>query len=319
MDVSEGEGRIKIFALANARGAAVRVTNYGAIVLSVRVPDRSGQTANVVLGYETVEEYARDTRYTGAVVGRCANRIANARFAVEGVTYRVTANAGSHHLHGGRKGFDKMEWSPRESRDGASLVLTYTSPDGEEGYPGTLRTLVTYTLTDQSELIVDYRATTDRPTHVNLTQHSYFNLAGSAGGDVLGHLLQIHADAVTPVDDTLIPTGAIAPVAGTDFDFRALTAIGARRGGRYDVNFVLNRSAPEPVHAARLVDSGSGRTLDVHTTEPGLQLYTGYPRGVCLETQHYPNSPNQGNFPSTLLRPESQYRSRTIFTFGVER
>jgi aldose 1-epimerase len=319
MDVSEGESAIKIFTLTNRGGVTVRLTNYGAIVLAVRVPDGDGTLGDAVIGYDSVEEYARDTRYVGAVVGRYANRIANARCTIDGVTYGLTANDGPHHLHGGRTGFGKVVWraAPFESNDRRGVVLAYTSPDGDEGYPGTLETRVTYTLTDRTELIVEYRATTDKTTPVNLTQHSYFNLAGSGG--VLGHRLQINADAMTPVDRTLIPTGTIVPVAGGPLDFRSPTVIGARRDGLYDQNFVLNRADGELVHAARLVEPRSQRTLDVHTTEPGLQLYTGYVRGVCLETQHYPNSPNEANFPSTLLRPGREYRSRTIFTFGVER
>jgi aldose 1-epimerase len=210
-------------------------------------------------------------------------------------------------LHGGRKGFDKVVWDAK--LDGSSLELSYTSVDGEEGYPGTLQARVVYTLTDRNELVVEYVATTDKPTPVNLTQHSYFNLAGQ--GEIFDHLLQIDADAITPVDDTLIPTGEIMPVEGTGFDFRTPTAIGARRDGFYDHNFVLKGSA-------RVVEPGSGRTLAMSTTEPGVQLYTGYRRGFCLETQHYPDSPNRANFPSTILRPGSQYRSRTVFTFGAK-
>jgi aldose 1-epimerase len=274
--------------------------------MSLLVPDRNGRQANVVLGFDSPEEYESNPRYLGAIIGRYANRIANARFTLDGKTYRLAANNGPHHLHGGRTGFDKVVW--RAAGGASALELSYTSPDGEEGYPGTLDVRVTYTLTDRNELVVDYFATTDKATPVNLTQHSYFNLAGD--GDVSDHLLQIDADAMTAVDEHLIPTGVITPVAGTPFDFRTLTPIGERRDGNYDHNFVLNGGV-------RVVEPKSGRMLDVQTTEPGMQLYTGYKRGLCLETQHFPDSPNRAEFPSTILRPGAEYRSRTAFTFGI--
>jgi len=278
--------------------------------MSVLAPDRQGRRANVVSGFDTVEEYRDNPKYLGAIVGRCANRIANAQFTLDGKTYRLAANIGRDHLHGGLQGFDKRIW--RAAAGASSLALRYLSPDGEEGYPGNLDVHVTYTVTERNELVVDYAATTDKATPVNLTQHSYFNLAGD--GEVFGHLLQIDADAITPVNDSLIPTGEIQSVTGTDFDFRTLTPIGARRGGSYDHNFVLR-----PGGGARVVDPASGRTLEVRTTEPGVQLYTGYRRGFCLETQHFPDSPNRANFPSPILRPGGQYRSQTIFAFGVRR
>jgi aldose 1-epimerase len=307
---------VEIFTLTSAGGLELRAMTYGGIIVSLVAPDRHGRPANVVLGHDTLEAYLQDSRYLGAIVGRYANRIAHARFTLDGVTYPLAANNGLHHLHGGLKGFDKVVWraTPVEEDDRAGIVLSYTSPDGEEGYPGTLEAQVTYALTDQDELIVDYRVASDKATPVNLTQHSYFNLAGA--GDILGHLLQIHADAMTPVDETLIPTGAIVPVADSRFDFRSPIAVGSR-GIDYDQNFVVNRSGAGPVHAVRLVEPVSGRTLDVHTTEPGLQLYTGARQALCLETQHFPDSPNQPGFPSTILRPGSTYRSRTVFAFGV--
>ena len=307
MDVSEVEGRIKIFSLTNRRGVSLRVTNYGGIILSLHVPDRNGRLDNVVLGHETPQAYARDTSYVGAIVGRYANRIANARFDLDGATYRLSANEGPHQLHGGVRGFNRVRWEVERVAD-TSIVLRYVSRDGEEGFPGTLDTRVTYTLTEDNALVVDYFATTDKPTPVNLTQHSYFNLGGA--GDVLGHLLQINAEAMTPVGSDRIPTGAIGPVAGTRFDFRRAKPI---QSADYDCNFVL----AGPV-AATLIDPPSGRRLDVRTTEPGMQLYTGNPRGVCLETQHYPDSPNRANFPAAILRPGSQYRSQTVFAFGIE-
>jgi aldose 1-epimerase len=279
-------------------------------------------------------------------VGRYANRIAKGRFILDGRAYRLATNNGPNHLHGGVRGFDKMVWSgePFRNDSGSGVILTLRSPNGDEAYPGTLRVQVTYTLTDRNELAVDYFATTDRATPLNLSQHSYFNLAGDGRGDVLEHLLFINADRYTPVDSTLIPTGELAPVAGTPFDFRTPTPIGARigqdhlqlrHGGGYDHNFVLNRLDEGLVHAVRVVEPLTGRTLDISTTEPGIQFYSGnfldgsirgkrgeiygHRAGFCLETQHYPDSPNHPAFPSTILRPGEEYRSRTVFGYGRER
>jgi aldose 1-epimerase len=315
---------------------------YGGIIVSLSVPDRHGRSADVVLGHDSLEEYLSDSSYFGAIIGRFANRIAGARFTVDGKSYRLAANDGPNHLHGGRTGFDRVVWRAAPFRTGhaAGVALSYTSPNGEEGYPGNLDARVRYALTDRNELVVDFLATTDQATPVNLTQHTCFNLNGA--GDVLGHLLWINADLMTPIDENLIPTGAVAPVAGGPFDFRTPTAIGARigtddeqlrRGRGYDHNFALKREHPGLVRAAQVVEPISGRTLDVYTTEPGLQFYSGNfidgrvigkagrvygPRGgLCLETQHFPDSPNQPGFPSTILRPGARYRSRTVFTFGV--
>jgi aldose 1-epimerase len=339
---------IEVFTIANARGVEVRAIEFGAIIVSLRVPDRAGRSADVVLGYDTLAEYvSKNTPYLGGVVGRYANRIAKGRFTLDGQEYKLATNNGPNHLHGGVKGFDKVAWTgePVQGPDGPGVALTYTSRDGEEGYPGTLKARVTYTLNDRNELTVDYHATSDKPTHVNLSQHSYFNLSG---GDrsILDHELTIDADRFTPVDETLIPTGDLAPVPGTPLDFRKPTAIGARindkhvqllRGRGYDHNFVLNKpkGSAELTHAARLADPVSGRTLDIGTTEPGVQFYSGnfldgtikgkngrvYAQrwGLCLETQHFPDSPNRPNFPSTILRPGAEYRSRTVFTFGVSK
>ena len=320
---------VETFTLRNANRLEMRVATYGGIIVSLSVPDRDGRMANVVLGHDTLEQYIGDSSYLGAIVGRCANRIAHARFTVDGKTYQLAANAGPNHLHGGRTGLDRVVWraSSIHRPNAVGVVLGYTSPDGEEGYPGNLDIRVSYLLTDRNELVVDYAATTDRATPVNLTQHSYFNLAGA--GDVLGHLLWINADHMTLVDEHYIPTGEIAPVAGSPFDFRSSTRIGARiasddeqlrRSRGYDLNFVLNRGEAELIHAARVEEPTSGRTLDLHTTEPGLQLYSANHldhAGLCLETQHFPDSPNQPAFPTTLLRPGAQYRSQTVFTFGV--
>jgi aldose 1-epimerase len=339
---------IEVFTLANARGIEVRAIEFGAIIVSLTAPDRSGRSADVVLGYDTLADYvSKNTPYLGGVVGRYANRIAKGRFTLDGQEYKLATNNAPNHLHGGVKGFDKVAWSgePVTGSDGPGVAFTYTSRDSEEGYPGTLKAKVTYTLNDRNELIVEYLATSDKPTHVNLSQHSYFNLSGG-DRNILDHQLTIDADRFTPVDETLIPTGELAPVAGTPFDFRKPVAIGARiedkhvqllRGRGYDHNFVLLKpnTASELSHAARLVDPASGRTLDIATTEPGVQFYSGnfldgtlkgkkgrvYAQrwGLCLETQHFPDSPNRPNFPSTILRPGEEYRSRTVFTFGVNR
>jgi aldose 1-epimerase len=342
---AEGE-TVELFTLTNTRGVEVRIMTYGATIVSLRVPDRDGRFDDVVLGHDSLAGYLDASSYFGAVVGRYANRVARGRFTLGGVTHRLATNNGVNHLHGGVRGFDKVVWRGEAIRSdsGASVRFSYRSADGEEGYPGTLDVRVTYTLTDRNELAVDYFATTDKATPVNLTQHSYFNLAGADQRDVLGHLLMINADRYTPVDSTLIPTGELAPVAGTPLDFRAPTAIGARigqahpqlrHGGGYDHNFVLSRSGPGLFHAARVVEPTTGRTLDIHTTEPGLQFYSGnfldgtirgkggriyhHRYGICLEPQHFPDSPNHPGFPSTILRPGQTYRSRTVFGFGVDR
>ena len=303
-----------------------------------------GKSGDIVLGFDSLAPYLAGTPYFGALIGRYGNRIGGARFELDGNTHELPANDGGNHLHGGERGFDKVVWSaePFERATERGLVLKYTSPDGEQGYPGTLNATVTYTLTDGNELVVEYQATTDQPTPVNLTQHSYFNLAGDGAGNILGHELMIAASHYTPVDSTLIPTGEIAPVAGTPFDFRTATPIGARIAGDhvqlkyglgYDHNWVLDRTGEGLELAARVVEPTSGRTLEIRTTEPGIQFYSGnfldgtitgkaghvyaHRTGFCLETQHYPDSPNQPSFPTTILRPGEEYRTRTVFTFGV--
>jgi aldose 1-epimerase len=337
---------VEVYTLTNARGMQVRAITYGAIIQAIRVPDRSGQLADVTLGYDSLPGYITDSPYFGAVVGRYANRIARGRFTLGGRTYRLATNNGPNSLHGGVKGYDKVVWRARSFQRGDSAGVTFghTSPDGDEGYPGTLRVTVTYTLTPANELVVDYSARTDKPTPVNLSQHSYFNLAGEGSGDILQHVLTLDADRYTPVDSTLIPTGELASVAGTPFDFRTPTAVGARieqpddqlrYGKGYDHNFVLNRSGPGLVPAVHVLDPKTGRTLDIATTEPGLQFYSGnfldgsikgkgghvygHRSAIVLETQHFPDSPNHSNFPSTILRPGRELRSRTVFTFGVAR
>ena len=333
---------VEIFTLRNAAGVEVRAISYGGIITSLRVPDRSGTFDDIVLGFDRLDGYLKDPPFFGAIIGRYGNRIAKGQFTLDGATYELATNNGPNHLHGGNKGFDKVLWTAAPVEGKNAVTFTRTSPDGEEGYPGNLQVQVTYTLTDQNELIVDYRATTDKATVVNLTQHSYFNLAGQASGDILGHELMLNADRYTPVDGTLIPTGELAPVEGTPFDFRTPTAIGARigdadpqlkNGQGYDHNWVLNRSGDGLQLAARVVEPKTGRTLEVRTSEPGIQFYSGnfldgtltgkqgatynHRTGFCLETQHFPDSPNHPNFPSTTLRPGEEYRTTTVFTFGV--
>ncbi len=340
--------KAELFTLTNRHGIQIRLTNYGGIITSLRTPDRSGRFDDIVLGYDSLAGYLRNSPYFGAIVGRYGNRIARGIFSLDGTTYRLAVNNGPNSLHGGLRGFDKVVWNatPFQNQEGSGVGLDYTSPDMEEGYPGTLRSHVTYTLTEDDRLIVDYQATTDKATPVNLTQHTYWNLAGSARRDILGHELTINADSMTPVDTTLITTGAITPVTGTPFDFRNPTTIGARvdqrqdaqirYGNGYDHNFVLNRGgagADALVRAARVVEPSTGRTLEIFTTEPGLQFYSGnfldgsitgkgaavyrFRYGIALETQHYPDSPNHPNFPSTILRPGQQYHTRTVYQFGV--
>ena len=333
---------VELFTLRNANGIELKATNYGGIITSIVTPDRDGKPGDIVLGFDTLDGYLKDSPYFGALVGRYGNRIAKGRFTLDGKTYTLAVNNGPNHLHGGIKGFDKVIWKAEPLSGKTGIVFSRRSPDGEEGYPGNLDVRVTYELTDRNELVITYHATTDKATPVNLTNHSYFNLAG--GGDVLGHQLMIAADRYTPVDSTLIPTGTLAPVEGTPFDFRQPTAIGARieqpneqlkNGGGYDHNWVLNRSGSGRQLAARVVEPKSGRTLEVSTTEPGVQFYSGnfldgtitgkggqaYQRrsGMCLETQHYPDSPNQPAFPSTILRPGASYDSQTVFTFGTSK
>ena len=338
----------QLYTLRNAHGIEVQFSNYGGIITSLKTPDRDGRFSDIVLGYDNLAGYVANSPYFGAIVGRYANRIARGHFTLDGVTYTLAINNGPNSLHGGLRGFDKVVWNARpfQNPEAQGVALDYTSPNGEEGYPGTLRATVIYTLTPDDRLIVDYAATTDKATPINLSQHSYWNLAGNASRDVLGHVLTINADAITPVDSTLIPTGELMPVQGTPFDFRASHPIGERvdqrqntqirYGNGYDHNFVLNRGNASPgamVFAARVVEPASGRTMEISTTEPGIQFYSGnfldgsitgkggavyhFRYGLALETQHFPDSPNHSNFPSTILHPGEQYHSRTVFKFGV--
>lgn len=318
---------VKIFTLRNSGGMTMKVMEYGAIITEINALDKSGQLTNVILGADSLETYLKGFGGSAAVIGRFANRIAKARFTLDGKEYTLAANNGPNHLHGGRKGFGQMKWDGQSvsSSDAAAVRFTYRSKDGEEGYPGNLTVHVTYTLTDKNEVRLDYEAATDKATPVNFTNHAYFNLAG--GGSALDHILWLAADQYTPVDEGLIPTGEIAPVKGTPLDFTEPTRIGARvdqlppRLNGYDHNFVINGGGKSLVLAARASDPKTGRVMEMRTTEPGVQLYTGNHlkhAGFCLETQHYPDSPNQPSFPSVVLRPGEQFKSTTIYTFSTK-
>ena len=335
---------VGLYTLTNTGGMEVAITNYGGVVVSIKAPDRSGKFADVVLGFDTFDAYLNNTPFFGALVGRYGNRIAKARFTLDGHEYHLAANDNGNTLHGGLKGFDKRLWNAKDvsTKEVPALELTYLSKDGEEGFPGNLSVTVTYSLTPKNELKIDYAATTDKDTVLNLTNHSYFNLAGQGEGDILSHLMMINGDRFTPVDATLIPTGELKSVAGTPLDFRKPTAIGARidaddqqmKFGRgYDHNFVLNRKGGELILAARVTEPSSGRVLEVLTTQPGLQFYTGnfldgtihgkvgkvYPRrsAFCMETQRFPDSPNQPQFPTTVLKPGKHFQSTTVFRFST--
>ncbi len=335
---------VDLITLRNGKGIEITVLTYGGIIQTLKTPDRTGAIDDIVMGHDAVAGYEANSPYFGSLIGRVGNRIANGKFSLDGQTYTLAVNNGVNHLHGGIKGWDKVVWKadPFNDRTGTGVRLEYTSQDGEEGYPGKVTAHVVYTLTAENTLVVDYHATTDKPTVINLTQHSYFNLGGAKTTDILGHELEIVADKYTPVDSGLIPTGELAPVEGTPFDFRTATTIGARidtknqqleYGKGYDHNYVLTRQGDGLQRAARVYEPITGRTLEVATTEPGLQLYTGnfldgtitgkggrrYPHrsGFCLETQHFPDSPNKPSFPSITLRPGQDYRSQTVFTFGT--
>jgi aldose 1-epimerase len=344
-DFGTRDGRpIILYTLTNAHGVEVRAMNYGGIILSLRVPDRKGQLADIVLGHEKAEGYMPNSPYLGAIVGRYANRIANGTFTLDGKTYTLPKNDGPNTLHGGvTRTFDKVLWDGEPLKGKNGVAFTYLSKDGEEGFPGNLKVTVTYTLTDSNELVIDYQATTDKATPINVSQHSYFNLKGEGNGDILDHEIMINADKFTPVDKNLIPTGELRAVKGTPFDFTTSTKIGARiedsyeqmvLGHGYDHNFVLNRKGEGLSLAARVYEPTTGRVLEVSTTQPAVQFYTGnfldgsvtgqeghvYKRryGLCLETQHYPDSPNHPDFPSTILKPGEKFHQTTMFKFSAK-
>jgi aldose 1-epimerase len=334
--------QVDLYILTNKNGMEAAITNYGGTVVTLKVPDRKGELADVVLGYDKLNDYADGKAYFGAIAGRYANRIANAKFTLDGITYTLAKNDGENHLHGG---FNKRVWTAKNvsSDAGESLELAYLSKDGEEGYPGNLSVKVVYTLTERNELKIEYSATTDKDTVFNFTNHSYFNLAGQGNGNILQHQLTIRADRFTPIDATSIPTGELRSVKGTPFDFTYATAIGSRidqddqqlrMGGGYDHNWVLNGGTAGALSlAAQAYDPQSGRLLEVWTTEPGLQFYAGnfldgirgkdgktYNRrdAFCLETQHFPDSPNHPTFPSTVLRPGQHFQSTTVYKFSIK-
>jgi aldose 1-epimerase len=336
---SDGQA-VELYTLSNANGMKAEIMTYGGALVSLTVPDRAGKFGDVLLGMDDVKGYETPVPYFGALIGRYGNRIGKAQFVLDGHTYKLPANDNGNTLHGGIKGFDKRVWSAKPGT-GASLELSYVSKDGEEGFPGTLSTKVAYTLTDKNELKIDYTATADKTTVANLTNHAYFNLAGPGEGTILAHEVTINADRFTPVDSTLIPTGELRAVKGTPFDFTKSTAIGARieqndeqlKFGRgYDHNWVLNKGNGGLTKAAEVHDPKSGRVMEVSTTEPGLQFYTGnfldgtlkgkgksfQHRGAfCMETQHYPDSPNKPSFPSTTLKPGQTYKTSTVYRFSA--
>jgi len=342
---STADGPVDLYTLTNAHGIEARIATYGATLVSLKAPDRSGQMRNIVLGFDSLQPYLAGVPYYGATVGRYANRIAHARFVVDGKTYQLATNDGPNSLHGGLRGFDKRIWKAETlpAARGNGVRLTYVSPDGEEGYPGTVTVHAVYRLDEQDNLEIQYQATTTAATPVNLVNHAYFNLTGDPGTPVLDHVLTLHADRFTPVDATLIPTGELRAVAGTPFDFTHPHVVGERIGDQdeqlklghgYDHNWVINRKGPGLALAAVLTDPKSGRSLEVRTTQPGVQFYTGnfmngkpagsgsvynYRTGLCLETQHFPDSPNQAAFPSTLLRPGQTFSETTILSLRVAR
>lgn len=335
-----GDATVEIYTLTNGHGVEARIMTLGATLVSLQAPDRAGRLQNIVLGFDSLAPYLAGVPYYGATVGRYANRIAKARFTLDGKTYQLAANDGPNSLHGGRRGFDKHVWKA-EPAQGNAVRLTYVSAAGDEGYPGQLTVHAVYRLDDNDNLEIEYSATTTAPTPVNLANHAYFNLTGDPGVSVLDHVLRINADRFTPVDATLIPTGELRAVAGTPFDFRTAHAVGARIGESdeqlrlghgYDHNWVLNKTGSGLTLAAVVTDPKSGRSLEVSTTQPGVQFYTGnfmdgkpagtgsvfaHRTGLCLETQHFPDSPNQTSFPSTILRPGQVFSEKTVLAMRV--
>lgn len=333
-----------LYTLTNANGIVIKATNYGGIITEMHTPDKNGKMGDIVLGFDNITDYLNNKAFLGAFIGRYGNRIAKGQFTIDGKQYQVSVNDGANSLHGGAVGFNKLLWDakPFKTPKSVGLTLTHTSPDGDQGFPGNLKVTVVYELTNDNELVMKYNAVTDKATPVNLTQHSYFNLAGS--GDILSHNLMINADRYTPVDTALIPTGELAPVAGTPFDFRSSHTIGKmieqenaqlKNGKGYDHNYVLNKkSAKELSLAARVEEPTSGRVLEVYSEEPGVQFYSGnfldgsmtgkgvnykLRSGFCLEPQHFPDSPNQAKFPSTIVKPGEVYSTKMTYKFSVQK
>lgn len=344
--VTANGDKAMLFTLRNKAGMVAKITNYGGIVVSLTAPDREGNFEDVVLGYDSLAEYENESPYFGALIGRYGNRIGKGQFELDGLVHQLATNNGPNHLHGGDRGFDKVVWHAEmeEGENGPGLLLSYTSADGEEGYPGTLHAVVRYTLSHDNELAITYEAETDSPTPVNLTHHGYFNLGGNAKRDILAHHLEIPAEHFTPVDETLIPTGEYRPVEGTPFDFRTAKPIGhdigtddeqIRFGLGYDHNWVIDQTADGAWrHMATLSDPESGRIMTIHSNEPGLQFYSGnfldgsltgkgvvyqHHYGLCLETQHFPDGPNKPEFPNTILRPGERYETKTTYAFSVNK
>ena len=331
---------VDIYTLTSGKGVEARITNYGGIVVSLKTPDKAGKSADIVQGFADIKGYLQDEPYFGALIGRYANRIAKGRFMLDGKEYRLDANDGQNSLHGGKKGFDKRVWTAEVK--GSSLALTYISKDGEEGYPGTLTAKVVYTLSETGDLKIEYSATSDKDTVLNLTNHTYFNLKGQGNGDILDHEVTLYANRFTPVDSGLIPTGVLQPVKGTPFDFLTAHKVGERINGSdeqlklgkgYDHNWVLNAAAGAIAKAAEVHEASSGRVLEVWTNQPGIQFYTGnfldgklkgkdgkvygFRAALCLETQHFPDSPNQPKFPSVVLKPGQTFHATTIWKFST--
>ena len=343
---TQGGRPVTLYTLSNSHGVEIKAMNYGGIIVSIKVPDRKGQIADIVLGHETLDGYVPNPPYIGAIVGRYANRIANGTFSLDGKTYTLPKNDGPNTLHGGTdKTFNKVVWDGEPLKGKPGVAFTYLSKDGDDGFPGNAKIKVTYTLTDSNELVIDYEATADKATPINLSQHSYFNLAGEGTSDILNHEVMLNADRFTPVDKNLIPTGELRPVKGTPMDFTTSTRVGARiddnyeqlaLGHGYDHNWVINRKAGDMglVLAARVYEPTSGRVLEVSTTQPGVQFYTGnfldgtvtgkqghvykHRYGLCLETQHFPDSPNHPDFPTTILKPGETFHQRTVFKFSTK-
>jgi aldose 1-epimerase len=329
---------VHLYTLTNAKGMTVKITNYGAIVTSIVTPDREGNMGEVALGFDKVDGYVPNDPHFGGIVGRYANRIAKGKFTLDGNTYTLATNNAPNHLHGGNTGFDRVVWIAEEVPAENAIRLTYVSRDGEEGYPGNLRAVVTYTLTSDNELKIEYEASTDKATPVNLTNHSYFNLSAGKEKDILNHVVTIHADQFTATDETLIPTGELKSVQGTPYDFTTPQPVGTHinnlQGYGYDLNYVVRNGGEALTHAATVEEPMTGRVMEVHTTQPGIQLYTAYHldgsltghnntkydryAGLCLEAQHFPDSPNQESFPSSIIRPGEKYSETTVYKFGVK-